>query len=122
MSYSDNRPLTIICDIDGTLVKHMPPHIACNPLSKMTILPGSIEKLSEWERSGYNIILLTGRKESMRSVTENQLKDVGIFYDQLIMGVGGGARYLINDTKPEGTLSAYAINVIRDLGIKDVEL
>jgi hypothetical protein len=58
----------------------------------------------------------------MRTVTENQLKDVGIFYDQLIMGVGGGTRYLINDTKPEGTLSAYAINVIRDLGIKDIEL
>ena len=31
----DIRPVTIICDIDGTLVNHMSPDIACNPNSKM---------------------------------------------------------------------------------------
>ena len=122
MSYSNNRPKTIICDIDGTLVEHMPPSTACNPNSKMTLLPGTLDKLLEWESKGYRIILLTGRKESMREVTENQLREVGIFYDLLVMGVGGGERFLINDCKPDGAQSAQAINLIRNKGIQDINL
>jgi hypothetical protein len=38
------------------------------------------------------------------------------------MGVGGGARYLINDTKPDGAAAAFAINVIRNQGIQNVEI
>jgi hydroxymethylpyrimidine pyrophosphatase-like HAD family hydrolase len=118
----DTRPKTIICDIDGTLVKHHNPYIVCQPTHLMTLLDGTIEKLLEWERKGYNIILLTGRKESMRLVTENQLQQIGIFYDKLIMGVGGGIRYLINDYKPDGTESSFAINVERNKGIKDINI
>ena len=118
----DPRPKTIICDIDGTLVKHMSPNIACHPNSRMSLLPGTTSKLLEWERSGYRIILLTGRKESMRQVTEQQLKEVGIFYDLLIMGVGGGARYLINDYKPDGTEAAFAINIERNIGIENINI
>jgi len=118
----DNRPKTIICDIDGTLIKHNKP----SEVSKTTYLPelleGTIDKLNEWERNGYNIILLTGRKESMRKVTENQLSQLGIYYDQLIMGVGGGPRYLINDYKPDGTEAAFAINVKRNIGIKEINI
>jgi len=81
-----------------------------------------MERLLEWERKGYNIILLTGRKESTREVTEQQLRAAGIFYDQLVMGVGGGERHLINDTKPDGGLSAYAHNVSRNIGIVDLSI
>lgn len=118
----DTRPKTIICDIDGTLVTHDDPHEVSKSNYKMKVLIGTIEKLLEWERKGYNIILLTGRKESMRKVTENQLREIGIFYDQLIMGVGGGTRYLINDRKPEGNDSAFAINVERNLGIGGINI
>ena len=118
----DIRPVTIICDIDGTLVNHMSPDIACNPNSKMIPLPGTLHKLLEWDRLGYNIILLTGRKESMKNVTEQQLKEAGIFYDQLIMGVGGGKRYLINDCKPNGDEYAFAINIDRNIGIQNINL
>ena len=118
----DTRPKTIICDIDGTLVEHHNPYVVCQPTHHMTLLDGTIEKLLEWERKGYNIILLTGRKESMRLVTENQLQQIGIFYDKLIMGVGGGVRYLINDNKPDGNESAFAINVERNKGIKDINI
>jgi FMN phosphatase YigB (HAD superfamily) len=41
----DNRPKTIFCDIDGTLVKHQPPSITSKPNFKMEILPGTLEKL-----------------------------------------------------------------------------
>jgi hypothetical protein len=100
----------------------MPPNIACHPDSKMTLLPGTTDKLLEWERLGYRIILLTGRKESMRQVTEQQLKEANIFYDLLIMGVGGGIRYLINDYKPDGTEAAFAINIERNEGIKNISI
>ena len=83
----------------------------------------TIEKLVDWDRKGYNIILTTGRRESLRKITEVQLCDLGVFYDQLIMGIGGGKRYLINDLKPdskEGT--AEAINLVRNEGIKNVKI
>jgi hydroxymethylpyrimidine pyrophosphatase-like HAD family hydrolase len=118
----DTRPKTIICDIDGTLVRHYDPHTVSKSTYKMELLEGTIEKLLEWERKGYNIILLTGRKESMRKVTEQQLSNAGIFYDQLIMGVGGGFRYLINDHKPSGEEAAFAINVERNKGIKEIKI
>jgi ribonucleotide monophosphatase NagD (HAD superfamily) len=118
----DFRPKTIICDIDGTLVRHYDPHTVSKPTYKMELLEDTIEKLLEWERKGYNIVLLTGRKESMRQVTEQQLRNAGIFYDQLVMGVGGGPRYLINDCKPNGIESAFAINVERNKGIKNISI
>ena len=118
----DTRPKTIICDIDGTLVMHAPPHLTASTEHTLVLLDGAIKKLLEWERRGYNIILLTGRKESTRAVTEQQLRQAGIFYDQLVMGVGGGERHLINDTKPDGASSAYAHNVQRNIGIKDLHV
>ena len=118
----DTRPKTIICDIDGTLITHHAPHISANESYVPELLEGTLEKLNEWERKGYNIILLTGRKESMRRVTEQQLSKLGIYYDQLVMGMGGGPRYLINDCKPEGTEAAFAINIIRNEGIKNIEI
>ena len=118
----DLRPKTIICDIDGTLVKHSKPNISALKSYIPELLDGTLDKLNEWERSGYNIILLTGRKESMRKVTENQLTQLGIYYDQLIMGVGGGPRFLINDYKPDGTEAAFAINIERNKGIKNIKI
>jgi len=85
-------------------------------------LPGTIEKLTEWEVNGFRIILTTGRKESSRSVTEKQLAQAGIFYDQLIMGIGGGARYLINDKKSDGTIASFSFCPDRNQGIKDIEI
>ena len=43
-------------------------------------------------------------------------------YDQLIMGIGGGQRVLINDLKPDGSLTAGAINLNRNQGISNLEL
>ena len=82
----DIRPKTIFCDIDGTLVTHAKPTIAQLPTHKLNLLEGTLEKLLEWDKLGYNIILTTGRKESLRKITEKQLEEAGIFYDQLIMG------------------------------------
>ena len=118
-----DRPATIFCDIDGTLIKHPHPSEAAKNNYKATLLEGTIEKLLEWERKGYRIILTTGRKESMRPQTIKQLQEVGIVYDLLVMGFGSGPRYLINDRRPEnGQDSAFAVNVDRNEGIKNVDL
>ena len=69
----------------------------------------------------YNIIVLvTGRRESMRKNTEKQLSEAGIIYDQLVMGIGGGSRVLINDDKPNGTKTASAYSISRNNGIADI--
>lgn len=120
MSYTDPRPKTIFCDIDGTLVIH------CSPVAqysnKLKLLDGTLEKMLEWDKLGYMIILTTGRKESLRKITEKQLSEVGIIYDQLVMGIGGGIRYLINDNKPDGTISAGHICLPRNEGIKNIKI
>ena len=116
------RPKTIILDIDGTLVEHAPPNIAQGYNHSMKVLDGTIEKLIEWDKKGYNIILLTGRRESLRQQTERQLTEVGIFYDQLIMGVGGGCRVLINDKKPDGEITSIAFNPERNEGINGIDI
>ena len=120
---TDTRPITIFCDIDGTLVHHQPPGSVAKTDAKLELLPGTIEKLNEWDSKGYCIILVTGRKESMRDITEKQLKDVGIFYDKLIMGIGGGPRYIINDKKPNNNNdTAHSICLDRNIGILNINI
>jgi hypothetical protein len=118
----DNRPKTIFCDIDGTLTKHTLPTQSQLPSNKMELLDGTLDKLNEWDQKGYRIILTTGRKEGLRSQTEKQLQEAGIIYDQLIMGIGGGARYIINDDKPDKRKTAFAVNIGRNEGIKNIEI
>ena len=112
-----NRPKTIFCDIDGTLVNHGSPTDVADPGYSMQILAGTHDVLNEWDNSGYRIILTTGRKESLRPVTEKQLSTAGIIYDQLVMGIGGGDRILVNDRKPCGRRTAWAVVSHRDKGL-----
>lgn len=115
------KPGTIICDIDGCLIRHR------STLSgvldeKPELLPGAQEKFCEWERLGHHIVLLTGRPESMRQHTEVELTALGLFWDTLVMGVGGGPRVLINDEKPDGQVTAFGLCIPRDIGLENVEL
>jgi phosphoglycolate phosphatase-like HAD superfamily hydrolase len=116
------RPKTIICDIDGTLVFHHGDAFT-QFYEEPTLLPGVLEKFRQWSDRAYNIVLITGRRESERTMTEKQLCKLGIFYDQLIMGVGGGQRVLINDLKPSSEEpTAIAFSLKRNAGLSDVEL
>ena len=116
----NNKPKTIICDIDGVLLEHrnqgLSSQLNASPLN------GTIEKINEWDAKGYNIILMTGRKESLRLNTEKQLSDIGIFYDKLIMGIGGGPRIIINDNKPDGRETAFAFSLKRNHGISKLDI
>jgi uncharacterized HAD superfamily protein len=89
----------------------------------MKVLPGTLEKLKEWDRVGYKLILTTGRRESSRDITVEHLEKAGIHYDHLIMGLGPDERVIINDRKPfSKEATASSINLVRNQGIKDVLL
>ncbi len=114
------RRITLFLDIDGTLLEHQ--DTTSNIIFKKPIaLEHVVLKMNEWDKKGYCIILTTARKESMRLVTEKQLGEVGISYDQLIMGIGSGPRYLINDEK-DGKETAFGITVKRNVGFRDLNL
>ena len=113
-----NRPRTIICDIDGVLFRHFG-DITLQHRQEPELLPGALEKIREWDIECSTIILLTGRRESTRFETEEQLARYGIIYDYLIMGVSSGVRVLINDKKPDGIEdTAIAVNLIRNRGFE----
>ena len=108
---------TIFCDIDGTLVHHNNKGIH-GQFENTKLLDNTIDAINNWDKSGYKIILTTGRKESMREITSQLLSLLKIPYDQLIMGLHNGDRILINDKKNNSTRNtAYAINLVRNTGI-----
>jgi hypothetical protein len=120
----NNAPKTIFCDLDGTLTKH-PKDVGLiqDPNYELEVLPGVKEFLYTIDINRYHLVITTGRKESARESTIKQLQRAGILYDQLIMGFGGGDRILINDRKVGRTEdTAFAINVTRNEGVKDVKL
>lgn len=118
--YYTDKPKTIFCDIDGTIIKHVHrfSYVGFEPA---IALKGVINKFNEWDSKGHKIILTTARKESARMLTEKQLTDLGLCWDQLIMGVTSGARVLINDKHLDKDFDrAIALNVITDQGFDDV--
>ena len=118
-----NKSKTIFCDLDGTLVKHSNPVEVQNPNLELEVLPGTHDKLREWDSKGYYIIIITGRKRSAREATKKQLSKAGILYDELIMGFGGAYRYIINDTKSNSDdNTCFSINVKRNEGIARIEI
>ena len=120
----NNAPKTIFCDLDGTLTKH-PTDVGLIqvPNYELEVLPGVKEFLYTIDVNRYHLVITTGRKESARESTIKQLQRAGILYDQLIMGFGGGDRILINDRKVGRTEdTAFAINVTRNEGVKDVTI
>jgi mannose-6-phosphate isomerase-like protein (cupin superfamily) len=111
---------TIFCDIDGTILKHKG-DIKKNLLETPEILDKVNEKFKEWDKNNYKIILITGRKEGNREQTKEQLKSLGIVYDELIMGLPNGDRIIINDKKENGIeYTAYAYNLVRNEGMNNI--
>ena len=88
------------------------------------VLPGVVEKFAEWYTNGDHIILVTARPWAYKAKTEWQLRQAGILYHDLVMGLPTGVRFLINDTKPEQSdrPCAVAINIARDTGFEDIEI
>lgn len=112
----------MILDIDGTLLEQN--YDSFEKGINQTLTAGTSAKLREWEKKNYKIVLITGRKESSRKITEQTLENLGVCYDHLIMGVGIGPRILVNDLKPEhpDLVMAQAINLKRNEGIGNIKV
>lgn len=118
---TNEKAKTLFVDIDGVLFKHK--QIFSRSEEAPIVLPGVLEKFYEWDVLGYNIILTTGRRESERESTVKQLSEAGIIFDDLIMGIGGGVRVIINDFKPDSKEpTAISICLERDSGLTGVSI
>ena len=66
-----------------------------------------------------NEALKKRKEESVRGLTEKELTNLGIPFDQLIMGCADTGRILIND---EGSkVKAHAVSLKRNIGFEDYE-
>ena len=102
-------PKTWILDLDGTLVVHDGPFI----MGKDEFLPGAREFLESIPKRDM-IIFLTARSDYEKAHTMRFLKENKIRYYHIIFNAGEGERIMINDMKPDGLVTAYAINTKRD--------
>lgn len=107
---------TYFLDIDGVLIQHNGSlSKQLSQIDSTLIMPETLKMLDQIERNGDKIILTTGRKESMRAVTEKMLTDLGIFYDVLIMGCNRGPRVIVNDLKSNSNIkTAFAFTPERN--------
>lgn len=113
----------LLIDLDGTVFKH---GMSLSDVNYGKPTPHATIQLRKWRHAGHIIIFTTGRTESERKYTEEQLAHWGIQYAQLVMDCGSGQRILINDSKPyegwEGVETAVGITVERDKGLKEVDI
>jgi hypothetical protein len=116
------RPETWFIDIDGTLLEHQ--NSGCtaqldfrDDVSPVQPLEGARNLLEYLESRGDTIILVTGRKEAWREVTEAWLRQHKFVWDRLLMGLPGGRRVIVNDKKSDGKASCDAYNPDRNNGV-----
>jgi hypothetical protein len=123
MSESNKERYTFFLDIDGLLLFKDDNHSKTKFSSKIPILPGVEEFFHLCGMKGHRVILTSGRKESLRAITEQQLFNAGIEYDMLILGISNAIRVIANDTKPYRTdnpPTCLAFNIDRNKGIQEL--
>ena len=101
---------TIFSDIDGTLV-HQVPFESIDPF-KSKALPGVVDKMISWFKSGPHIVLTTARPESLRHETIQEMDILGIPFHQLVMGIGRAERILINNKSDKNPSEVRALGIV----------
>lgn len=102
---------TWIFDLDGTLVVH---NGYLN--GKDILLPGTKEFFKLISEDDF-VLITTARSSEFADMTESFLKENDIRFDRIIYNLPKGKRVLMNDKKPDGTLTAFCYNLERDKGI-----
>ncbi len=106
---------TLFIDMDGVIAQHsashFPPYYGeTGPINE------NLEILKHLRTTGkFQIIITTARHEKFRDITIKQLKEFGLDYDHLIMGLQHGKRIIINDySKSNPYKSCDSINLKRN--------
>ena len=104
-------PKTWLIDIDGVILKH-------NGYKESgdLLLPGVKEFWQQISQEDF-IILLSARTEEMCEATLSFLNSQGLRHNVAIFGLPTGERICINDRKPSGLVTSYAVNLGRDVGL-----
>lgn len=100
---------TWIFDIDGSIVKHNGYKID----GYDSLLEGVSEFFSKISQED-KIIMLTARKGEELENLKDFFKENHIRFDYILTDMPLGERILINDEKPSGLKTAFAINKKRD--------
>lgn len=108
------QTFSIFIDVDGTLIHQ----------TTKKLLPGTLDKLHYWKSQGHRIILTTATDMNHRNKLLHTLKEYQIPYDDLLLGLPPGPRFVINDRKPYIPYYCMAEGFVidRDHGIGDIEL
>lgn len=98
-------------DFDGTLVLHN-----SGREEEFSFLNQRVDSVKDAYAKGFKIIIVTARQESESKAIQSALRDAGIRWHQIVYGVGGGPRVLVNDEKPylEGLPTSAALTVPRN--------
>jgi len=106
---------TWIFDLDGTLLLQNG-----YKFGEDKILPGVKDFFDKIPATDF-ILIVTAREEEVREQTINFLNKVGIRFNEIIFGVPTGERILVNDDKPSGLVTSYAVRLKRDAGFGDLD-
>ena len=101
-------PKTWILDLDGTIVRHNGYKDGGDE-----VLPEALRFLEGLDPDDM-VVIITSRPGQCRDKTEAFLRQNGIRYDAIVWGAPFGERILVNDMKPSGLQTAYAVNCVRD--------
>ena len=113
---------TVFLDFDGVVVEHQ--NHSSDKFEENIFLTDSVNHINELRSQNKKIIITTARAKNTRVNFEIMLKQAGIKYDDLVMGLNPGPRYVINDIKPSNphVNQAVAINLKRNAGLKQLNL
>ncbi len=104
-------PKTWLIDIDGTLVRHN------GYLHGKDELLGGVREFFASLPKDDIVILLTARRAQDLPALREFLAQNGVHYNQILTDLPVGERILLNDTKPSGLKTAYAVNKARDAAL-----
>jgi hypothetical protein len=120
-----NTGRTYFIDLDGTILpclswEELEKHNK-NTLFTQPLLVGVKEFFNSLNIDD-TVVFTTARTSEYRELTERTLKFHDLRYKHLIMNLGVGRRYLINDTVNILYPKSIAINVLRNQGFGDTSV
>lgn len=109
---------TYFFDIDGTLIKY---RVFDNiKILEPEPIQSSIDVLNAQYENGNHIVITSARPQELMEFTKEELNKLGIKYHQIVLGIGRGVRFVVNDIDPllPEYKRAVGLNLERDKGFE----
>lgn len=111
---------TIFCDIDGTIFNYRKfnTYLTSTP----TPVTSVVNELNRLKKEGHTIVLTSARPEELRQHTIKELNNADVPFNQLVLGLARGTRFLVNDMEDPTKPRAVSVNIKRDEGFSEDDL